>query len=97
MTGSDDSILESLDTLPEGYLVPPQAIQLNLAREGVDITYRTIQRRLKKLAAAGLVERIEEPRGYCRITDKGRAYLTGELDAEELQLDEDEEQEAGEE
>ncbi|ELY80191.1 hypothetical protein C486_09305 [Natrinema gari JCM 14663] len=37
----------------------------------------------------GLLERVDEDRGYYRITERGRQYLEGELDAEDLELNED--------
>ncbi len=43
------------------------------------------KRRLRELAEHGLLEKAEDKRGYYRITDRGRAYLAGELDADELE------------
>lgn len=40
---------------------------------------------MKKLEAVGLVEADEG--SYYYITDKGRAYLSGELDADGLRID----------
>jgi len=79
MTKSDDAILELLDEC--GIAIPPRAIAFNID----NVSRPTIDRRLPKLEEAGLVERYEDPQGYTRITDRGRAYLTGEIDAEELE------------
>ena len=85
MTGNDDSILEFLDE--HDVALPPRGLEINLQREQVGISYRTINRRLKELQDAGLVEKIDEKSGYYAITEKGRNYLAGELDASELERD----------
>lgn len=79
MTKSDDAILEFLDET--GIAIPPTAIAFNLEK----ISRPTVDRRLPKLEGAGLVKRYEDPRGYYEITNRGRAYLAGDLDAEELE------------
>jgi len=79
MTKSDDAILELLDEC--GIAIPPRAIAFNIE----NVSRPTIDRRLPKLEAAGLVERYDDPQGYTRITDRGRAYLVGELDSDELE------------
>lgn len=83
MTGNDDSILEYLEE--HDVALPPRGLEINLEREQIGISYRTINRRLKELQAAGLVEKIDEKSGYYAITEKGRDYLAGELDASELE------------
>ncbi|QSG08885.1 Transcriptional regulator, MarR family [Halapricum desulfuricans] len=40
-------------------------------------------RRLSDLVEADLVEKVDD--GLYRIADKGRAYLAGDLDADELE------------
>ncbi|TKX64878.1 ArsR family transcriptional regulator [Halorubrum sp. GN12_10-3_MGM] len=79
MTKSDDAILEILDEC--GIAIPPRAIAFNVE----NVSRPTIDRRLPKLEDAGLVERYEDPQGYTRITNRGRAYLAGELDASDLE------------
>lgn len=79
MTKSDDAILELLDEC--GIAIPPRAIAFNVG----NVSRPTIDRRLPKLEDAGLVERYDDPQGYTRITDRGRAYLSGEIDADELE------------
>lgn len=83
MTGNDDSILELLHE--KNIALPPRGLEVNLSREGVNVSRRTIQRRLNSLQEAKLVEMVEEEGSYYAITDKGRAYLDGELDASELE------------
>jgi len=79
MTKSDDAILELLDEC--GIAIPPRAIAFNIE----NVSRPTIDRRLPKLEDAGLVERYDDPQGYTRITGYGRAYLAGDLDAEDLE------------
>jgi DNA-binding PadR family transcriptional regulator len=83
MTGNDDSILEYLHE--HDVALPPTGLEINLEREGISISYSTILRRLKKLEANGLVDKVREKEGYYAITEKGQEYLSGELDAEELE------------
>ena len=83
MTGNDDSILEYLEE--HEVALPPRGLEINLEREQIGISYRTINRRLKQLQEKGLVEKIDEQSGYYAITEKGSAYLAGEIDASELE------------
>ncbi|WP_231183090.1 winged helix-turn-helix domain-containing protein [Haladaptatus sp. DYF46] len=83
MTGNDDSILEYLHE--HDVVLPPTGLEINLDREGVGISYSTISRRLKKLQEHGLVKKVREKEGYYAITEKGRQYLAGDLDADELE------------
>lgn len=85
MTGNDDSILEFLGE--RDVALSPRGLDINLEREGIAISYRTINRRLKQLHEKGLVEKVNEDRGWYVISDKGQKYLAGELDASELEDD----------
>lgn len=78
MTKSDDAILELL--LETGIAVPPAVISYNIA-----VSHPTVRRRLPKLLEHELVEKVDESKGYYEITEKGRQYLAGELDASELE------------
>lgn len=78
MTPSDDVILEFLDEID--ICVPPRVISFNR-----NLSQPTVDRRLSKLEKADLVQRYSEPRGYTEITDNGRAYLRGDIDAEDLE------------
>ncbi|MBC9986038.1 phage repressor protein [Haloferax sp. Atlit-47N] len=86
MTGNDDTILEYFQE--HDVALPPKGLEINLEREGFSVSYSTIHRRLKKLEQTGLVDRVRQREAYYAITDKGRAYLSGDLDASELTLDE---------
>ncbi|MCU4741164.1 winged helix-turn-helix domain-containing protein [Natronoglomus mannanivorans] len=76
---TDERILEVLST---GLELGPTTIARNIGR------HRTgVNRRLSTLVDYGLVKRIDE--GYYEITDLGEAYLEGEIDATELDADEE--------
>lgn len=77
MNAADDRILEWLDT--EGVATPKTLTD----DSPFDYHRKTIQRRLRKLDKAGLIERVG--RGVYRITDQGRAYLIGEADLRDLE------------
>jgi len=83
MTAADDRILEFLRNEGNKELIATAGmVELN-----VDYGRTHITNRLKKLREAGLVEYHDESRGAHQITDLGRAYLAGDLDAEELEKD----------
>ena len=75
MNQTDDRILEALDE--SDMLLTPAVLAKNL-----DYTRTWISNRLQKLLDVGLVENPDK--SYYRITELGRAYLAGELDADEL-------------
>ncbi|MGQ3723476.1 winged-helix domain-containing protein [Natrialba aegyptia] len=87
MTGNDDSILEYL--AERDVALSPRGLDINLEREGIGISYRTINRRLKQLHEKGLVEKVDGDKGWYIISDKGHKYLEGDLDASELEDDGD--------
>ncbi|WP_455449789.1 transcriptional regulator [Natrinema thermotolerans] len=90
MNEVDDSILEFLDSLEvDGHPVAlkPGAVRYNLVDEFelLNKSLSTFSRRMDRLADHGLLEKTEDRKGSpYKITDKGRAYLRGELDAEDL-------------
>ncbi|WP_123619203.1 winged helix-turn-helix domain-containing protein [Halorubrum sp. CSM-61] len=71
---TDDRILEVLES---GFRFTPAVIA-----ENIDKSRTHVSRRLSELTDYGLVERPK--RGYYEITDRGREYLAGEINAEEL-------------
>ncbi|WP_424013664.1 winged helix-turn-helix transcriptional regulator [Halorubrum xinjiangense] len=75
MNQTDDRVLELLDE--SDLILTPAVIAKNL-----DYTRNWISRRVGKLEKAGLIE--SEGSGYYRISDRGRAYLTGNLTAEDF-------------
>jgi len=79
MTKSDPAILEIFEEA--GIAIPPAVAEYNL----VGISKSTVKRRLPVAVGHGLLEKVDEDRGYYRITDRGRAYLEGELDADDLE------------
>ncbi|WP_224337873.1 winged helix-turn-helix domain-containing protein [Haloprofundus halobius] len=83
MTRADDAILEFL--LNEGnrpLIVTPGVIEANIA-----YALSSINQRLRKLKAAGLVDYHDEERGLYKITEKGEQYLSGEISSEDLTLE----------
>jgi predicted transcriptional regulator len=81
MTRADDAILEFL--LNEGNKpinATPAVVQAN-----VNYQISHVRNRLRELHSAGLVDYYDENRGIYQITDKGRAYLAGDLDADDLE------------
>ncbi|QCC48900.1 helix-turn-helix domain-containing protein [Halobellus limi] len=78
MTKSDDAILELL--AEAGIAIPPTAIAFNIE----NVSRPTVDRRLPNLEAVGLVKRFDEPQGYTEITEKGKLYLAGDLDEDDL-------------
>lgn len=81
MTRADDAILEFL--LNKGnrpIVATPAVIEAN-----IDYKISHVRNRLRELESAELVEYHDEDRGLYQITEKGRGYLNGELDAEDLE------------
>jgi len=76
MNQTDDRILEALDE--SDMFLTPAVLAKNL-----DYSRVWVSNRLQKLVDVGLIENPEK--SYYRITERGRAYLTGQLDAEELE------------
>jgi len=74
---SDWSIIKEIDEY--GGWIKPASLALN-----VPYTREHVARRCKVLAEHGLLERYDETAAY-RITDLGRTYLTGDLDADVLE------------
>lgn len=76
MTQGDDRILELLED--SGLILSPAVIAKN-----TDYTRNYINKRVRKLEPRGLVESTDG--GYYQITELGRRYLYGEVDADELE------------
>ncbi|RAW46902.1 MarR family transcriptional regulator [Halorubrum sp. 48-1-W] len=76
MNQTDDRVLELL--AESDLILTPAVIAKNL-----EYTRNWVSRRIGKLEAADLVEPVDA--GYYRITDRGRAYLAGELDSDDLE------------
>lgn len=83
MTNNDDAILEFFED--HDVALGPRDLHHNLeTRENHRISYTHVKRRLNKLLEADLVQKEDESAGIYGITDKGREYLAGDLDADEL-------------
>ncbi len=93
MNEVDDAILEflrDLDIDGQPVALKPGAVHYNLVTEFgmLDKSLSTFSRRMATLADAGLLEKTETGNGSpYRITDNGRQYLDGELEADDLELD----------
>jgi len=85
MSLKDELILEFLET--HDLELPAKPLYRNLNRHGHEIGYSTVRQRLRELEAHGLIEKIDDA-GYYAVTDKGRAYLEGELDVDDLDCEE---------
>ncbi len=81
MTKSDPALLELF--AETGIAMPPAVVAYNI--DGVSRS--TVKRRLSVLTANSLLEKVDDNRGYYRISDRGRAYLEGELEAADLEQD----------
>lgn len=79
MNQTDDRILQLLE---ESGLELSQAVLAH----NLEYSRSWVSRRMKKLADAGL---IDSEGNYYYITEKGRDYLTGDLDADDLALDDE--------
>ena len=75
MTRADDYILEFLDETD--IVATPQVIAAN-----IDYSRQYVNQRIRLLADNDLVQNTGD--GLYRITERGRAYLDGELGADEL-------------
>ena len=81
MTRADDTRLEFLLNNGNKPLnASPTFVEANI---GYKISH--IRNRMRELHEAGLIEYYDENRGLYCITDLGRDYLLGNLDAEELE------------
>lgn len=91
MNEVDDAILEFFDDVGEAggerVALPPSPVHRHLVEElgVVDRDASTFSRRMQNLAELGLLEATDGRSGYYRITDKGKEYLAGDLDAEDLE------------
>jgi DNA-binding PadR family transcriptional regulator len=83
MNKATDPVLELLDE--HGLALPPGAIAFNLDRLVEDAPSEpTVSRAIRRLREHGFIEKAHPDHTYYAITDRGRAYLAGELDAGEI-------------
>ncbi|WP_258302054.1 winged helix-turn-helix domain-containing protein [Haloferax larsenii] len=81
MTPADRSILERLQNEGNDELVLTPA----LIAENTDYARTTVREHLGTLLEHELVEYHDEERAIYRLSEKGRAFLAGEIDAAELE------------
>jgi len=88
MNEVDDAVLEFFEAQDEGVTLPPTVVWFNLHErlEAIDKSRDTVARRMRKLTDRELLDKVSEERGYYQITQKGRDYLSGDLDADDLRL-----------
>ncbi len=81
MTMTDVIILEFLED--HDLELSPKPLYRNLTRHGHDVGYSTVRGRVRELESQGLLEKDDD--GYYQITDRGEDYLSGKLDAGDLE------------
>lgn len=82
----DEPILEFL--AESDIAAPPAVVAFNLDWHGIaSPAHSTVKRRMRKLTAYGLLEKVESNAGYYAINDTGRSYLAGNVDPSELEED----------
>ena len=90
MNELDDSILEFLAALgtpgDDDVVISPKDvwINLNVLRGTTTKAPNTVSRRMGNLESHGLLKQVGDSGKHYAITDKGRAYLAGDLDVSEL-------------
>ncbi|WP_146416945.1 MarR family transcriptional regulator [Haloarcula hispanica] len=80
MTQADDRLLETLDE--SGMILSPRILGIN-----TDYSRHYVSERLAVLLDAGLVEKADD--GLYQITEKGGDYLSGDLSADDIQIEQD--------
>lgn len=78
MTAADDRILEFYDET--AIAAPPAVVSFNL-----NISTTHAKRRISELREYGLIERVDDDRGYYQITDLGQRYLDGSATKEDIE------------
>jgi len=84
MSLKDPLILEFLEE--HDLELPPKPICRNLNRHGHKIGYSTVRQRVKILEEHDLLKIVSEG-SYYAVSQKGRAYLVGDLETEDLEHD----------
>ncbi|ELY68645.1 ArsR family transcriptional regulator [Natronobacterium gregoryi SP2] len=84
MTPVDRDILELLYNKGGAHEL---VLSPRIIAENTDWSRQTVREHLMSLRTHDLVEYYDETGGIYRLSDRGRAYLEGELDATELEDD----------
>jgi len=79
MTKSDPAILEFF--AETGIAMPPAVVSYNIS----GVSHPTVKRRLPILVENDLLQKVDDSKGYYRITDRGESYLAGDLEADDLE------------
>ncbi|WP_248518424.1 ArsR family transcriptional regulator [Salinarchaeum laminariae] len=80
MTRADDAILEFLlNEVNRSLVASPSTIEAN-----IEYGLTHVRRRLRELDDGDLLEYYDRDRGLYQITERGCAYLDGEISADEL-------------
>lgn len=82
MTKSDETILDLLSE--KDVALKPGGIKANLDIENIDISKRTIYRRLEVLDAAGMVREPENWAGRWMTTELAEKWLNEEIEADDV-------------
>ena len=82
MNSASDPVLECLDELDTAVPVSVLDIELESSRS-------TVSRAVDDLLDRGMIERHPDYNTHYRITEVGRAYLAGEVDASDLEPGQD--------
>ncbi|ELY68607.1 winged-helix domain-containing protein [Natronobacterium gregoryi] len=86
MSLKDGLILEFLEE--HDLELPAKPLYRNLNRHGHEIGYSTVRQRLGELEDHGLIEKVDDA-GYYQISQKGQAYLAGEVALSDLETNGD--------
>lgn len=81
MTQADDRLLETFNE--SGMILSPRILAVN-----TDYSRHYVSERLAVLLDGGLVEKVDD--GLYQITGKGRDYLVGDLESDDLQVNDTE-------
>lgn len=81
MNTATDPVLELLRD--SGLSLPPGAIHYNISRQ-MDVSRASVTRAIRELQDHGLIEKAPDSKTYYEITELGKRYLDGELDASDL-------------
>lgn len=82
MSLKDGLLLEFLEE--HDLELPVKSLYRNLNRHDHEIGYSTVRQQLRELKANGLLEKVDVA-SYYQVSQKGRTYLEGELDASDLE------------
>ncbi|WP_458190096.1 helix-turn-helix domain-containing protein [Haladaptatus sp. NG-WS-4] len=78
MNTATDPVLEALDET--NWALPPKVLYYNLG-----LSRASVNRALQELLKRDFVEKPKDAASYYQITEKGRAYLMGEIDASNVE------------